>query len=124
MSKFSAYFSDDGRQLAIGFPPEKLSCPTVTVELSTKWYGLYVVHPSSRVEKVSFEVLQEVKADPYGKPLEGPPFVDHVPNPAYVFAWADLRDLNVDELAYELLLGRWHSEVLENGLETKKTLPA
>lgn len=80
----------------------------LTVELG-KWYQLYLVSfpCNGTYEVVSFGVLQET-SDETGI---YPPFVDHVPNPKVVEAYCAKQGYILDELAYELLVGRWIVDV-------------
>jgi hypothetical protein len=63
-----------------------------------KWYSLYLVHPNGDVEEIEF---------PDG-------YVDHVPDPMAVAAYAESHDYEVDSLAYEMMVGRWETEVRGN----------
>lgn len=77
--------------------------PTLTVEQYLKWYKLYLVQPDGQVLPVEYDAL-----DVAG--LEG--YVDHVPNPQNVIQLAQRMNWEIDDLALELIIGRWHWEVL------------
>ena len=88
--------------------------PTVTVELYTKWYCLCVV-------RIGYDevVVEEV---PFPSDLEfcegETPFLDHAPNPVVVARWAAKQGYVVDDLAAELMIGRWEREYWEKYTET------
>ena len=93
---------------------------TVTVEMYLKWYGLcvikQVVHDEVIIEQHPFPDDPE-----FCKPDESP-YVDHVPNPKVVARWAAKMGFNIDVLAWEMMVGRWHDEALgEYGDEYEKT---
>lgn len=77
--------------------------PVLTVSLALKWYELYVVHPDDRAEMVGFSQLSDVA-------LGEAPYVDHAPNPAVVRRLAEVRGWWLDDLAEELIVGRWQME--------------
>lgn len=77
----------------------------VTVELAEKWYGLILVPPESARGWEPMEV-----SFPDGDGVI-PSFVDHVPNPVIVKLWAEKMNYYLDEIAYELMVGRWEIEV-------------
>jgi hypothetical protein len=85
--------------------------PYVTVELYPKWYDLYVVHPGFRVERVGFDELEKFCGD-------GSPYSDHCPNPNAVQRLATARGWGVDELALELIVGRWEMKQHPERYET------
>jgi hypothetical protein len=82
-----------------------VSFPVLTVELYPKWYSLHVIQPGGAVERLEFYELHE-----FCPPHEST-YVDHVPNPSAVLAYAEAKDLTLDDLALELVLGRWVIEV-------------
>lgn len=86
--------------------------PVLTVELYCKWYSLHLVWPNRIVERIDFGRLEPAAAS-----LNCSPFVDHIPNPAAVRALALAEGWHLDELAEELIVGRWHIEVLNEGEE-------
>lgn len=91
--------------LLSGWPKHK--DVVVTVEVYMKWCGLILVRsalpsldgiPSlgPRVEEVPF---------PESKTLT--PYIDHAPNPVVVEHWADEQGYMLEELALEMMIGRW-----------------
>lgn len=88
---------------------EDFTVPVVTVELAQKWYGLQLVKPSSDgpaiVEEVPFPTPERLG------PRYGVTYVDHVPNPRVVEFWAFENRYFLDELALEMMWGRWLLEV-------------
>lgn len=111
------HFSPNGHLLAWVRPP--LDKPIITVELYTKWYGLQILYPDGVVEDIGFpqrgfepitdsEILTE--SDHYYEPTEGD-VGDHVVNPKTVILYAHLTDRYIDELALNLIAGRWATEL-------------
>ena len=86
--------------LSNGLPLE----PTLTVELYEKWYDLHLVHPDGKVEKVPYP------DDLDCCPTNMSPYRDHVPNPEVVVKFARLHGYQIDNLAIELMVGRWEIE--------------
>lgn|GEM_PF-5923685 len=79
----------------------------VTVERYQKWYGLIVVEP------LKPRMTQEV---PFPEWIESshllpPAWVDHVPNPFAVLAWARANGFYVDLCALGAMQERWMEEV-------------
>ncbi len=77
----------------------------VTVELYPKWYGLFVVQGDS-FEEVPFPMWEDIDQIK----LSQSPFRDHVPNPECVIDWCNKHGYKIDELALELMVGRWELE--------------
>lgn len=79
----------------------------ITVELSLKWHGIQVVYP--RQKRFDHDVVTIVEWNfPGWTGLEHrPAYVDHVPNPHCVEEFARLNRYAIDELALELIHGRW-----------------
>lgn len=82
--------------------------PTLTVELSTKWYELFLVTTNFSVYAVHFGYLESAAAT-----AGVSAFVDHTPNPMVVRSFAARNDYELDELADNLIHGRWQTEVVE-----------
>ena len=82
----------------------------VTVELYEKWYDLYLVAPDGTVTEVSFGDLE----DPRYCEGDQTAVSDHVPNPVVVAAYAQANEYDVDNLAIELIVGRWEISIEEN----------
>lgn len=81
-----------------------LVVPTITVALDTKWYRLFLLLPDldSRGEH---RVVELEFPDP--PEFKGTPYVDHVPNPRCVLFFARVYGYVIDDLAWELMIGRW-----------------
>lgn len=77
---------------------EELDAPLITVEIYPKWYELFVIHPDGGIEALLFHELDDG---------EGTTYVDHCPNPRKVEAYAEKHGMYVDEIALELIAGRW-----------------
>lgn len=84
--------------------------PTLTVELYEKWYDLYLVAPDGTVTEVSFGDLEDRRYCAGDQTA----VADHVPNPVVVAAYAQFHEYWVDNLAYELMVGRWEISAEEN----------
>lgn len=80
-----------------------LNYPRLTVELYPKWYGLILAAPKSTPVEIPFSVLEDFCGSES-------PYVDHAPNPRAAAAYAEASGLEIDELAYELMIGRWEQE--------------
>ena len=99
---------DSSPNLVVWTVREDWDLPVVTVELRGKWYHLLVVYPDLTWAAYSFE-----------GPREHGTVVDHVPSPAAVEKWAQAHGWEVDDLALEILVGRW---VLEQDSATAARL--
>lgn len=75
---------------------------------------MFVVMPNGNVEAMPFP------DEPEFCPGESP-YVDHVPNPRVVAAWARSKGYDIDPLAYEMMIGRWEIEARNN--YTAEVLP-
>jgi hypothetical protein len=97
--------------------------PVLTVELTTKWYELILIvwdpheldpdDPNDvldlfRAYSVHFGHLEKVA------PAGVSPYLDHAPNPLCVNLFACRKGFHVDELALELITGRWQIEYVES----------
>lgn len=85
--------------------------PVVTVEMYSKWYGLFVV-------RVGYDEIT-IEEYPFPDDLEfcagnQTPFLDHAPNPVVVARWATKNGFYVDDVAMEMMIGRWEREYHEN----------
>ena len=111
-------FSHRGHALVCSVVPYEVFRPTITVELRTKWYELFLItvepkefYPKGwdwlQVYSIHFGHLDD--AVPTGMT----PFVDHVPNIDAVRLFAARQDYEIDELAVDLITGRWHNEVAD-----------
>ncbi len=78
---------------------------TLTIELASKWYELFLIDITFKVYSVDFEVLE--------KYCDGnkSAFVDHCPNPSIVDKYAEAMGYHIPEIALELMWGRWVTEV-------------
>jgi hypothetical protein len=102
---------------------EAWSVPVVTVELSSKWYGILVVW-GDRADRAKRGLpvfhgeadAVHIKEVPFPSLQVGSQvsYVDHVPNPLTVRAWAEEQGYHVDEVAFEIMVGRWETEVKGN----------
>jgi hypothetical protein len=81
--------------------PYPATTTVLTVEMRTKWYRLWLVRGEERTP-LHFGMIDDGK---------GTAFVDHVPNPEAVRRFADKNGYWLDELADDLIAGRWANEV-------------
>ena len=103
MTEFKTYYSDRNIPLVYnGFLPRERAI--ITVENYLKWYKLYLLHPNGDVEAVDFPVMDGIAGSPY---------IDHVPNPDHVAAWANLEGYTISDQSYEMMIGRWVYEAKE-----------
>jgi hypothetical protein len=94
--------------------------PTVTVEMYSKWYSLFVV-------RVGYDEVT-IEEFPFPDDLEfcggnETPFLDHAPNPVVVARWALKNGFCVDDVAMETMIGRWEREYRETYGETYVEVP-
>lgn len=82
--------------------------PVLTCELYVKWYALYLIMPDGRVEAADLDDLDQFT----DKTAVG----DHCWNPAALQGFAEARDWHIDEVALDLIMGRW---VYNMGVEEK-----
>lgn len=76
----------------------------LTVEMSSKWYELFLIRPDLSIKVVQFHDLPRIDG------LS--PYIDHVPRPFAVKAYAEGNDCWLDEMALECIIGRWETEVV------------
>jgi len=79
-------------------PPSDV--PVLTVENYVKWYTLFLVHPTGRVEQIPF---------PEESPV-GSAYCDHVPNPLACQKLAADNGWVWDENSLDMIWGRWRRE--------------
>jgi hypothetical protein len=88
-----------------GHPEEGV---VLTMECYCKWYDLQLVYPD-RIEAVDFGVL-------YDHCKNEAPSCDHAPNPRAVYRYAAAKGFQIDNEAFEMMIGRWELEYHENYL--------
>lgn len=81
--------------------------PIITCEFYSKWYSLYIWWPDGNLLKLEYHEIDE----DIGAEHSICAFVDHVPNPKAVELYAEKHGYVIDELAHDLITGRWHNEV-------------
>lgn len=91
--------------LAITAP---VTAPTLTVELTSKWYDVFVAHPDGTISTLDFydDVPPYVEKDRLSS------VVDHTFNPLYIKRIAAHYGYRIDPVAYDLIVGRWTEEAL------------
>ncbi len=78
----------------------------LTVECYCKWYELFLVCPDAIVG-INFGVLSQHSKDES-------PYCDHAPNPRAVYRYAQAKGYQLDNKAFEMIIGRWEIEYHEN----------
>lgn len=110
-------YSPRGHLLAVSVLPIAMS--VLTVELYSKWYSLFLVELTAELSLVPspFKV-SEVAFPEWGPGYDYPDlrewtsgYVDHCPSPVAVMQLAKQKGWAIDELAMELIVGRWEMEV-------------
>lgn len=109
----------DGDLLAMLVLP--VAMPVLTVTLDSKWYCLYLVHQLQaaavfapfEVSEVEFPEVGPAYDRKYAEKFKDwtSGYVDHVPSPLAVMKMAREKGWAIDELAMELIVGRWEMEV-------------
>lgn len=97
-------YAADGCQLA--FTENPRSVPVLTCQLRSKWYRLYLVLPSGKVREADLSDIEDFA--PSGESASG----DHCWNPKALHALAEAKGWDTDDIAYDLLTGRWVNEHL------------
>lgn len=92
------------------------SVPVLTCQLRRKWYRLYLVLPSGKVREAPLD-LDELEQYTEGETAVG----DHCWNPNVLQRLADAKGWIIDDVALDLITGRWVNDFL-GGLpkETKQ----
>lgn len=112
--------SDRDHRLVLSASYDFSISPVLTVELYTKWYELYLLakRPVGQgndhgtwlsLYAVSFEHLDQNDVRPPGVSA----YLDHAPNPQCVRIFTRQNDFHLDELAEELIIGRWQREYVD-----------
>jgi hypothetical protein len=78
----------------------------LTIECYCKWYELFLVCPDTIVG-IDFGVLDQHSKDES-------PYSDHAPNPRAVYRYAQAGGYQLDNEAFEMIIGRWEIEYREN----------
>lgn len=85
--------------------------PVLTVEAWSKWYSLFKIESLGseqyEVTAVHYHEIDEYHAKKGRKIVS---YRDHVPNPTAVTIYAEDMDWLLDELASDLIAGRWYNE--------------
>jgi len=85
----------------IGNPDDKV--PILTAELWSKWHTLYLLHPNGEVTSIDPNLEDDSIR-----------YVDNVWNPHDIVRWCKDNNIILDELFYEMLVGRWETEIIED----------
>ena len=81
--------------------PEDGLMDVLCVTLSTKWYSLYLISSDGKIRK-------------YNPPIDEVSYCDDKWNPKELYKYCEKNDIYIDDIAYELICGRWEIEHLEN----------
>lgn len=90
------YKSARGIDLIVTYPPQR---PTITVENYLKWYDLYLIDAQG-ARRYNYDEYADIA-------FPGTIWGDHVINPAFVRELCYRKGLDVDERAFEVIVGRW-----------------
>jgi len=93
----------------------------LTVEAYMKWYDLILVSTNGAHEDEVHTYISYDQLEPFA-PKGQSAYVDHVPNPLAVKAMAEAKGWQLDPLAFELIVGRWCTEVRDYDLLMKDWL--
>jgi len=80
----------------------------LTMECYCKWYEMFIVH-TDKILSVGFDVLADSRFCKHELP-----FCDHVPNPRAVHRYAAANGYQLDNEAFEMIIGRWELEYRDN----------
>lgn len=110
---YRLYFSDRDLPLIYCGPPQRV--PVLTVENYCKWYNLWLVTTDGKVRayRPSNELLKKIEPPGADIGLEFGFYGDHTFNPALVAKAAEIEDFIMDEMSWEIIIGRWESETKE-----------
>lgn len=97
------YTTNRGHQLV---HTKHMEIPVLTCELYPKWYSLYLIMPNGEVLEADLGGLDAF--------AEHSAVGDHCWSPAALQGFADARDWWIDEVALDLIMGRW---VYNRGVE-------
>ena len=99
--EYSIRFSERGIPLIYMYDADE-NLPILTAEHYSKWYTLYLIKPDNTIEKI----------DPYMID-DNIRYCDNVWHPDDIREFAENNNLLMDELFYEMLVGRWTTEIEE-----------
>lgn len=86
--------------------------PLLTVEFCTKWYELFLLRDDGPGKDLGLYSIHFGHLDTAARHLQVSAFVDHVPNPVAVRLFARQNGYEIDELAWDLISGRWQNEAV------------
>jgi hypothetical protein len=83
--------------------------PILSVNYCAKWYAFALSTKISDTSGKTITVVHFSELEDYcGNNV---PYVDHVPNPVVVQRMCDAKGWDIDDLSFELMVGRWALEV-------------
>lgn len=77
--------------------------PVLTCELYVKWYTLYLVTEDGDIKSIDLSGIYEFAED--DETAEG----DHCWNPKVLDRMAEAKGWRIDDLSFELMVGRWYT---------------
>lgn len=80
--------------------------PVISVAFAAKWYCLTLIREGSATP-LTFEEVEQTIAREWDWAEDGSVVGDHIIHPKAVRMYAAKMNYHLDELAYELLIGRW-----------------
>ena len=83
-----------------------MSRPVITVPLVSKWYHLLLTREGITCP-LPFEDIEVTVGRNWNWADDGSVVGDHIVHPKAVRMYASLKGFHVDDLSYELLVGRW-----------------
>ena len=83
---------------------------TITVENGTYWRELYILSPSGEVQPLPYPEDPEF-VGPEEEAVATIQNVRRIPNPSVVMRYAAAKLLKIDEVALEVMIGRWERKI-------------
>ena len=87
----------------------EITQPTITVENYIKWYDLYLIDTDGKVATIPYELMEEISNE-FNILFMG----DHIFNPEAVIRLVDKHGWVIDDVSYEVIIGRWEQEMKDN----------
>lgn len=103
-----SYFGERGFPLMWRQAPIKDKA-ILTVEQYDKWYNLYLIYPDKQILAVESNTVIWMQAM---EEFEGVSVLNHCFNPEFIDLLIKKANVEMDPLAYELIVGRWTIEVI------------
>ena len=118
--KYQLHYSDRKIPLVYTGPPPETG-GIVSVENYSKWYRIYVVLPSGKVEDLQNDPRESKIAQKVEREAEHSCIYDHTFHPGYVAELAERLGYTLDPQSEEIILGRWVTETENKDYSYRKT---